>query len=112
MGIAGSFMSTADMFPESVIRMVVSASRRTDMVASDPTGLATTLAEKAPIESTHTVVLWTKNPQNIFECPALMAQLKLYDQLFLHLSITGLGGSAMINNPVWSKSPPVQRRCR
>jgi DNA repair photolyase len=84
-----------DLFPESNIRQVVSASRRTDMVATDPAQLAAILNAKASPEQTHTVVLWTKEPHNILNHAALFSQLKRYDQCFLHLSITGLGGTML-----------------
>ena len=61
------------------------------MVATDPSGLARVLTEKAPPEDTHTVVLWTKNPTNMLHNADLFSKLKEYDQLYLHLSITGLG---------------------
>ncbi len=84
-----------DLFPETQNRAVFSASRRTDMVATDPEGLAISLYQKAPPELAHSVVLWTKNPANIFDCPALSSQLSKYDLCYVHLSVTGLGGSVL-----------------
>ena len=74
---------------------IISASRRTDMPASDPQNLADRLEEKAPPRLTHTVVLWTKNPYNLLHHQALRKQLVKYEQLFVLLSITGLGGSCL-----------------
>lgn len=82
--------SNSSTFPK-----IISASRRTDMVASAPENLAARLQEKAPPAATHSVVLWTKNPHNIFTNQALRNQLVQYEQLFLHLSITGLGGTLL-----------------
>jgi hypothetical protein len=73
----------------------ISASRRTDMVASNPQNLAQLLYEKAPPDSTHTLVLWTKNPHNILFDKVLRSRLEKYNQLFLHLSITGLGATML-----------------
>lgn len=85
--------TSLDLFSESRIRNVISASRRTDMVATDPQGLTRALAEKAPPEDVHTVVLWTKDPRNLCYHERLKSQLAQYDHLFLHLTITGLGGT-------------------
>jgi len=65
------------------------------MVATDPGGLADRLATLCPPENVHSVVLWTKNADNILHHPALAAQLRRYDQLFIHYSITGLGATIL-----------------
>ena len=65
------------------------------MVATNPSGLADRLFQKAPPDATHTVVLWTKNPFNILYNDKLRSQLQKYNQLILHLSITGLGGTLL-----------------
>ena len=74
---------------------VISASRRVDMVAGTPEKLAHMLEEKCPPERVHTLVLWTKNADNILHHPELHSQLKKYDQLFLHYTITGMGGTML-----------------
>ncbi len=74
---------------------VISASRRMDMVGTRPAHLAQVLEEKAPPHLVHTIVLWTKNPAPIFEHKALHQQLIQYDQIFLHLSLTGLGSTVL-----------------
>ena len=73
----------------------ISASRRTDMAASNPQLLTARLEEKAPPETTHTVVLWTKNPYNLLYNKKLYSQLLRYDQLYLQLCVTGLGGTTL-----------------
>jgi hypothetical protein len=65
------------------------------MVAGYPGHLAGLLKEKCPPEKTHSLVLWTKNAYNILHHSLLRAQLKKYDQLYLHYSITGLGASPL-----------------
>ncbi|MDZ7314618.1 MAG: DUF1848 domain-containing protein [candidate division KSB1 bacterium] len=84
--------TTASLF-DDLPRRVISASRRIDMIAGDPDGLANILAERVPPDLTHTVVLWTKNPVVLINHSRLRRQLQRYDQLFLHLTITGLGGT-------------------
>ncbi len=77
------------------VRRVISASRRVDMIADNPEGLTEILKSRVPPEHTHTVVLWTKDPAPMFEYRPLRRQLERYDQLFLHLTVTGLGGGAL-----------------
>ena len=86
---------TTSLSNSIILPQIISASRRTDMIASDPANLVARLEEKAPPTTTHTIVLWTKNPQNILSNKALRNRLLQYEQLFLHLSITGLGGTSL-----------------
>ena len=72
---------------------VISASRRLDMVAGYPDELADTLTSRCPPEKTHTVVIWTKDPRNLFRHARLRSTLARYEQLFLHLTVTGLGAT-------------------
>lgn len=74
---------------------VISASRRMDMVANKPLKLVEALRIKASPESVHSVVLWTKNPANILQHEKLRTCLLDYDQLFIHLTITGLGSTVL-----------------
>lgn len=74
--------------------LVVSASRRTDPVAWFPDDLAERLESIEP-GRVHTVVIWTKDPRNMLNHVRLRAALCAQDQIFLHLTVTGLGGSAM-----------------
>ena len=76
-------------------RKVISASRRVDMVACYPQRFVEILNEKCPPERVHTLVIWTKNPYNLIHKQFLREKLCEYDQLFLHYSITGLGGSIL-----------------
>ncbi|MBC7364649.1 MAG: DUF1848 family protein [Candidatus Aminicenantes bacterium] len=92
------------------MKKVISASRRTDLVAYYPEWLAEVLRkEKAFVlapgrqkvqevdlrpESVHTIVLWSKNFSPLLKNQyGLKDLLKKYDQLYLHFTITGLGGS-------------------
>jgi len=72
---------------------VISASRRTDLVGCYPEFLVQRLKEFPPGE-VHTLVLWTKNPLNLLRIPQLNEFIALYP-LYLHLSITGLGGTEL-----------------
>ncbi|MDI6808647.1 MAG: DUF1848 family protein [Candidatus Eisenbacteria bacterium] len=72
---------------------VVSASRRVDMVGSYPDELKELLTRRARPEETHTVVIWTKDPSNIFRDAELYRILRSYEQVYFHHTITGLGGS-------------------
>lgn len=87
--------ASPDLFPETKLRRVISASRRTDMVATHPDGLVDLLKDKAPPSETHTVMLWTKDPTHILSHASLFSRLKCYDQCYLHLTITGLGGTLL-----------------
>jgi hypothetical protein len=54
-----------------------------------------------PPDKVHTVVIWTKNPPALASDTALKVFLAKYDQVFLHLTITGLGGT-----PLEPAAPP------
>lgn len=72
---------------------VISASRRVDMVAGYAEELATILLTKFAAEEVHTVVIWTKNATNLLQHAPLRQVLSRFDQLYVHYSITGMGGS-------------------
>jgi len=76
-------------------KKVISASRRIDMVGTAPHQLAEILAQKCPPETVHSLVIWTKNPENLFAVQPLHKILQQYDQLFFHYTITGMGGSIL-----------------
>lgn len=93
------------------MKKVISASRRTDLVAFFPEWLAssikdgqarvygpsgrTYIADLRP-EAVHTVVLWSKNFENlILSRRHLRDYLEKYDQLYFHFTITGLGGTSI-----------------
>jgi len=71
--------------------LVLSASRRTDLVGCYPDVLLQQLLDIPP-EAVHSIVIWTKNPQNMIAEGALKKTLKRYRQVFVHLTITGMGG--------------------
>ena len=91
------------------MRKVISASRRTDLVAFFPEWLSLALKDESarilgPSGRTytvdlnpanvHTVVLWSKNFSNLIDNAfSLKGILQKYDQLYLHFTITGLGGT-------------------
>jgi hypothetical protein len=91
------------------LKTVISASRRTDLVASFPQWLAEALrARRAHVsgpkggvhavdlspEAVHTIVLWSKDFSNLLgNAHGLKDFLVAYDQIYLHFTITGLGGT-------------------
>jgi hypothetical protein len=91
------------------MKKVISASRRTDLVAFFPTWLAEVIrAEKTEVlgpsgraysvdlspEKVHTFVLWSKSFENLIaNAGGLLDGLRKYDQLYFHFTITGLGGT-------------------
>ena len=91
------------------MKTVISASRRTDLPAFFPDRLAAALRAKSvrvlgprghlrevdlDPRSVHTVVLWSKNFRNLVRNAAgLRDLLAAYDQLYLHFTVTGLGGT-------------------
>ncbi len=82
--------------------VVLSASRRTDLVGCYPEYFIEKLKNYPP-ENVHTIVIWTKNPINLIYHTALSEVLKRYSQLYLHLTITGLGGTILEPRiPPWS----------
>ncbi len=100
------------------MRTVISASRRTDLVTFFPEWLAAALkaggvrvrGPRGRIHdvdldpcSVHTVVLWSKDFSNLIRnASGLRDLLGRYDQLYLHFTVTGLGGT-----PVEAGSPPA-----
>lgn len=75
------------------------------MVACFPLDTARILHEKCPPETVHTVVIWTKNPEHLLHHPRLNRQIMQYDQLFVHFTITGMGGTILEPRvPVTQKS--------
>ena len=91
------------------MKKVISASRRTDLVSSFPSWLASILKdEKVKVHgpsghvchvdlepaSVHTIVLWSKNYRNLVEDHFDLVDLLMkYDQIYIHFTITGLGGT-------------------
>jgi hypothetical protein len=74
---------------------VISASRRVDLVAGYPELFVDLLDRKAPPDAVHTLVIWTKSPFNLLGHPLLSERIQRYESLFLHLTVTGMGGSIL-----------------
>jgi DNA repair photolyase len=87
--------------------LVLSASRRTDLPACYPDALCEALGDYPP-ETVHTLVLWTKDPVAMLSNARLVKRLRDYRQLFLHVTVTGLGGTPLEPNvPAWTAVRPV-----
>jgi DNA repair photolyase len=85
------------------LKAIVSASRRIDMVATHPDRLLDILRERFPPARTHTLVIWTKAPGQLSEHPELRRQIGEYPSVFVHVTITGMGGS-----PLEPRVPPAR----
>ena len=87
----------------SDVPTVISASRRTDLVCCHQDYLIEKLKEYPP-EKVHTVVIWTKNPYSMISSGLLRSVLSSYSQLYIHLTVTGLGGTILEPGiPPWEK---------
>lgn len=75
-------------------KKVISASRRVDLVAFYPEYMVERLKEIGP-DNIHTLVIWTKNPKNMLAHSGLRETLKKLDQIYVLLTVTGLGGTAL-----------------
>ncbi|KPL00298.1 MAG: hypothetical protein AMJ90_08460 [candidate division Zixibacteria bacterium SM23_73_2] len=78
-------------------KSVISASRRVDLLTFYPDFMVERL-EKIGKENIHTLVIWTKNPENILKHKKLNKTLKSLDQVYVLLTITGLGGTELEPN--------------
>ena len=76
-------------------KKVISASRRIDMVGNAPDQFLETLNQKCSPEKVHTLVIWTKNVENLFAFKPLLEKVKQYDQLFFHYTVTGMGDTLL-----------------
>ena len=63
------------------------------MPAFYPEKIIEILESRCPPEKVHTLIFWSKNPQNLLTHPYLSSMLKYYSQIFIHFTITGMGGS-------------------
>jgi len=77
---------------------VISASRRVDLLGGYPDLFADLLDKKAPPDRVHTLVIWTKSPRNLLFHPRLSRKVRNYESLFLHLTVTGMGGTLLERN--------------
>jgi hypothetical protein len=91
------------------VKKVISASRRTDLIAFFPEWLVEAARKEKAVflgpsgrtstvdlnpANVHTFVLWSKNFRNLIENrDGLRDGLRKYDQLYFHFTITGLGGT-------------------
>jgi DNA repair photolyase len=78
-------------------KKVISASRRVDLVAFYPDYMVERLEEIGP-KNIHTLVIWTKNPQNMLENRRLRSILEKMSQVYVLLTVTGLGGTPLEPN--------------
>jgi hypothetical protein len=85
------------------LKKIISASRRVDLLTFYPDLMFQKLMEIGE-ENIHTLVIWTKDPKNLFEHKRLRRSLKRIDQIYLLLTITGLGGT-----PLEPKAPPTEK---
>lgn len=72
--------------------VVISASRRTDLAGCFPDAFIKRLDEYPP-ERVHTLVIWTKNPLPLIHNNFLRKKIEQYRQIFIHVTVTGMGGS-------------------
>ncbi len=93
----------------SELKIIISASRRSDLVANYPQWLAESLhrerislifprgkAKEISLqpEKVHTLVLWSKDFSHLLKNKyGLLDLCRKYDQLYFHFTITGLGGT-------------------
>jgi hypothetical protein len=76
------------------LKKVISASRRVDLLTFYPDYMVDRIREIG-IENTHTLVIWTKNPKNILSHHRLKDCLERLDQIYILLTVTGLGGTPL-----------------
>jgi hypothetical protein len=97
------------------VRQVISASRRTDIPMRYPDWLATAIQQgfvdvpqpyngrvrrvSLRPEDVHTIVLWSKDMRPVLaDTAGVRRALSRYEQIFCHLTITGLGGTPLEPN--------------
>ncbi len=78
----------------SRMKKVISASRRVDLAGCFPEELAGAL-EAMDSDEVHTLVLVTKDPRPLLEHGPLSRAVSRMESVVLHLTITGLGGTAL-----------------
>ncbi len=104
-----SNIKTTSVGCQDKMKKVISASRRSDVVAFFPAWLSQSMQrEKAVVfgpsghtysvdlspENVHTLVLWSKDFSNLIKDKySLLKNIKKYEQIYLHFTITGLGGT-------------------
>ena len=83
--------------PNRTPTKIISASRRTELVGHYPDHLLRRLRDLGP-DTIHTLVIWTKDPTNLLHHRPLREALSSVGQLFVHWTITGLGGTFLEPN--------------
>lgn len=76
-------------------KKVISASRRIEMLAFFPDALEAFLRQRCPPERVQSVVLWSKRPDALVRESSVRSCLAEYGQVFLHFTVTGMGGTAL-----------------
>lgn len=76
-----------------LLKKVISISRRIEMVGFFPEKIVDLLNNKCPPENVHSLVFWTKTGDNLINNPLLRDTVNKYDQIYVHLTITGMGGT-------------------
>lgn len=79
------------------MKVVVSASRRVDMINFYADELLARI-NSIGFDNIHTLVIWTKNPTPLLVNPELRQLVKRLHQVFLLLTITSLGGTPLEPN--------------
>lgn len=94
-------------------KYILSASRRTDCVASDPTRLARILRGEFPFARglketpVHTLLVSTKDPRNLLDHTDFRQACARCEQICINMTVTGLGGTALEPAvPTWSELRP------
>jgi len=82
---------------------VISASRRTELVAFYPDYLCQKITEIGA-ENIHTLVLWTRDPTNLWENRNVYNLVRRIDQVYVLLTLTGLAETMLEPH-----SPPSDR---
>jgi hypothetical protein len=73
---------------------VISASRRTELLAFYADYLCQRIAEIGP-ENIHTLVVWTRDPANLWKDRKVYNLVKRIDQVYVLLTLTGLAGTVL-----------------
>ena len=77
---------------------VISASRRIELLGFFPDKIIELFGKKCPPEKVHSLVFWSKYPRPLLHHDQLRKTLQKYDQVYLHFTISGMGGSCLEPN--------------
>lgn len=78
----------------SYLKKLISASRRVDLIAFYPEYMVERIKEIG-CENIHTLVIWTKNPKNILLHPKVRKCFEELNQIYILMTVTGLGGTPL-----------------